>query len=262
MGADLIRDPEDWFGRAIKSCYPLRNGRLIHPLQGCDAHRSSSGSTSRARTRWRLRCEHLSRVRERSSRRGSADRVRGRSPGALHPGTPPHPVSFADSASPACGRGEVLIGVGPHGRYIHHGSILTTGDGSEHWCGRDLDHRPPLRRRWPRHGEAGMARLAGIGLFKDAGIDLNPFEMRSGWRRFEPGRDRGRLRGPLDRRLLPGRGEVRILIRTPAGKEVILGEMRAASTSASCPPSTASGARQRHRPHPRRDVHHALHRVP
>src|SRR5215217_6602737 len=31
-----------------------------------------------------------------------------------------------------------------------------------------------------------VARLAGIALFKDAGIDRTPFEARSHWRRFEP----------------------------------------------------------------------------
>jgi CRP/FNR family transcriptional regulator, cyclic AMP receptor protein len=71
-----------------------------------------------------------------------------------------------------------------------------------------------------------MARLAGVTLFKDAGIDLNPFEMRSGWRRFEPEEilvDFDDL--STDVYFLVS-GEVRILIRTPAGKEVILGEMR------------------------------------
>ena len=31
-----------------------------------------------------------------------------------------------------------------------------------------------------------MARLAGIPLLKDAGVDLSRFEARSHWRRFEP----------------------------------------------------------------------------
>ena len=71
-----------------------------------------------------------------------------------------------------------------------------------------------------------MARLAGISLFKDAGIDLTPFEMRSRWRRFEPDEilvDFDDLSTDVYFLLS---GEVRILIRTQSGKEVILGEMR------------------------------------
>src|ERR671929_1879560 len=71
-----------------------------------------------------------------------------------------------------------------------------------------------------------MSRLAGIPLLKDAGIDLSPFEARSHWRRFEPDEvlvDFDDL--STDVYFLVS-GEVRILIRTQSGKEVILGEMR------------------------------------
>jgi CRP/FNR family cyclic AMP-dependent transcriptional regulator len=71
-----------------------------------------------------------------------------------------------------------------------------------------------------------MARLAGIPLFKDAGIDLLSFEGRSRWRRFEPNEilvDFDDLSTDVYFLLS---GEVRILIRTQSGKEVILGEMR------------------------------------
>src|SRR3954470_10413210 len=71
-----------------------------------------------------------------------------------------------------------------------------------------------------------MTRLAGIALFKDAGIDLTPFEARSRWRRFEPDEilvDFDDL--STDVYFLIS-GEVRILIRTPSGKEIIFGEMR------------------------------------
>src|SRR5215207_3050947 len=71
-----------------------------------------------------------------------------------------------------------------------------------------------------------MARLTGIALFKDAGIDLTPFEARSRWRRFEPDEilvDFDDLSTDVYFLLA---GEVRILIRTPSGKEVIFGEMR------------------------------------
>jgi len=71
-----------------------------------------------------------------------------------------------------------------------------------------------------------MARLAGIPLLKDADIELSQFESRCRWRRFEP----DEILVDFDEEstdvyfLLAG--EVRILIRTPSGKEVILGEMR------------------------------------
>jgi len=71
-----------------------------------------------------------------------------------------------------------------------------------------------------------MARLAGVALFKDANIDLAPFEARSRWRRFEPDEilvDFDDLSTDIYFLLS---GEVRILIRTPSGKEVIFGEMR------------------------------------
>src|SRR5215217_4350038 len=71
-----------------------------------------------------------------------------------------------------------------------------------------------------------VARLAGIALFKDAGIDRTPFETRSRWRRFEPDEilvDFDDLSTDVYFLLS---GEVRILIRTQSGKEVILGEMR------------------------------------
>src|SRR3712207_3243775 len=71
-----------------------------------------------------------------------------------------------------------------------------------------------------------MARLAGIPVFKDAGIDLAGYEARSRWRRFEP----DEILVDFDDLSTDGyflvSGEVRILFRTPSGKEVILGEMR------------------------------------
>ena len=72
-----------------------------------------------------------------------------------------------------------------------------------------------------------MARLAGIPFFKDPGIDLSVFESRCRWRRF----DTDELLVDFDEESTDVyflvAGDVRILIRTPAGKEVILGEMRA-----------------------------------
>ncbi len=72
-----------------------------------------------------------------------------------------------------------------------------------------------------------MARLAGIPFFKDPGIDLSSFESRCRWRRF----DTEEILVDFDEESTDVyflvAGDVRILIRTPAGKEVILGEMRA-----------------------------------
>ena len=70
------------------------------------------------------------------------------------------------------------------------------------------------------------ARLAGIPLFKDAGLDLAAFEARSRWRRFDPDEvlvDFDDLTTDVFFLLA---GDVRILIRTQSGKEIILGEMR------------------------------------
>src|SRR5918999_5853484 len=71
-----------------------------------------------------------------------------------------------------------------------------------------------------------MARLSSVPLLKDAGVDLAMFEARSHWRRFEPDEilvDFDDLSTDVYFLLS---GEVRILIRTPSGKEVIFGEMR------------------------------------
>ena len=71
-----------------------------------------------------------------------------------------------------------------------------------------------------------MARLDQIAFLKEAGIDLAPFETRCRWRRF----DTDEILVDFDDvstdvyHLVSG--DVRILIRTQAGKEVILGEMR------------------------------------
>ena len=62
--------------------------------------------------------------------------------------------------------------------------------------------------------------------FKDAGIDLTPFETRSHWRRFEQDEILVDFDDVSSDVYFLVSGEVRILIRTQAGKEVILGEMR------------------------------------
>jgi CRP-like cAMP-binding protein len=71
-----------------------------------------------------------------------------------------------------------------------------------------------------------MARLAGVHLFKGLDIDLAPFEARSNWRRFDPEEvlvDFDDLSTDVYFLLS---GEVRVLMRTASGKEVILHEMR------------------------------------
>ena len=71
-----------------------------------------------------------------------------------------------------------------------------------------------------------MARLAGIHLFKGTSIDLASFEARCNWRRFDP----EEIMVDFDEHstdvyfLLSG--DVRVLMRTAAGKEVILDEMK------------------------------------
>jgi CRP-like cAMP-binding protein len=71
-----------------------------------------------------------------------------------------------------------------------------------------------------------MARLAGIQLFKGLNIDLAPYEARSNWRRFDPEEilvDFDELSTDVYFLLA---GDVRVLMRTASGKEVILHEMR------------------------------------
>jgi CRP/FNR family transcriptional regulator, cyclic AMP receptor protein len=71
-----------------------------------------------------------------------------------------------------------------------------------------------------------MGRLAGIHLFKGLEIDLAPYEARANWRRFEPEEvlvDFDELSTDVYFLLS---GEVRVLMRTASGKEIILNEMR------------------------------------
>jgi CRP/FNR family transcriptional regulator, cyclic AMP receptor protein len=71
-----------------------------------------------------------------------------------------------------------------------------------------------------------MSRLSGVLLFKGLPIDLAPYEARSKWRRFDPEEilvDFDELSTDVYFLLA---GDVRVLMRTAAGKEVILDEMR------------------------------------
>lgn len=71
-----------------------------------------------------------------------------------------------------------------------------------------------------------MASLAGIPLFKDAGLDLSAFETRAHWRRFDPDETLVDFDDLSSDVYFLTAGEVRVLIRTQSGKEIILGEMR------------------------------------
>jgi CRP/FNR family cyclic AMP-dependent transcriptional regulator len=71
-----------------------------------------------------------------------------------------------------------------------------------------------------------MARLAGIKLFKGLEIDLAPFEARANWRRFDPDEVVVDFDEPSTDVYFLLSGEVRVLMRTASGKEVILYEMK------------------------------------
>jgi len=71
-----------------------------------------------------------------------------------------------------------------------------------------------------------MGRLTGIKLFKGLEIDLTPFESRANWRRFAPEEVLVDFDEPSTDVYFLLTGEVRVLMRTASGKEVILHEMK------------------------------------
>src|SRR3712207_5279010 len=71
-----------------------------------------------------------------------------------------------------------------------------------------------------------MGRLTGIKLFKGLEIDLAPFETRANWRRFDPEEVVVDFDEPSTDVYFLLSGEVRVLMRTASGKEVILHEMK------------------------------------
>lgn len=71
-----------------------------------------------------------------------------------------------------------------------------------------------------------MARLAGMKLFKGLDIDVEPFEARANWRRFDPEEVLVDFDEPSTDVYFLLSGEVRVLMRTASGKEVILNEMK------------------------------------
>ena len=72
-----------------------------------------------------------------------------------------------------------------------------------------------------------MVSLARVPFFKDAGIDLASYEPRCHWRRFDADEILVDFEDSSTDVYFIVAGDVRILIRTQAGKEIILGEMRA-----------------------------------
>ncbi|APF37222.1 Crp/Fnr family transcriptional regulator [Chelatococcus daeguensis] len=71
-----------------------------------------------------------------------------------------------------------------------------------------------------------MASLARVAFFKDIDIDLGPFETRCNWRRFDEDEVLVDFEDASTDVYFLVAGDVRILVRTQSGKEVILGEMR------------------------------------
>lgn len=71
-----------------------------------------------------------------------------------------------------------------------------------------------------------MSRLANTALFKEAGLDLAAVEARSRCRHFHEDEVLVDFDDPTSDIYFLISGDVRVLIRTRSGKEVILGEMR------------------------------------
>ncbi len=73
---------------------------------------------------------------------------------------------------------------------------------------------------------AVVQTLAKVPFFRDAGIDFDRFDRRCAWKRFDEGEICLDYEDQSSDVYFIISGEVRILIRTQSGKEVILGEMR------------------------------------
>jgi CRP-like cAMP-binding protein len=72
-----------------------------------------------------------------------------------------------------------------------------------------------------------MQSLARIPFFKDAGVEFEKFDRRCAWRRYDEGEIVVDFEDTSTDVYFLLTGDVRILIRTQSGKEIILGEMRA-----------------------------------
>lgn len=71
-----------------------------------------------------------------------------------------------------------------------------------------------------------MVGLGRVSFFRDAGVDLASFDPRCNWRRFDEDEILVDFEDASTDVYFLVAGDVRILIRTQAGKEIILGEMR------------------------------------
>lgn len=78
----------------------------------------------------------------------------------------------------------------------------------------------------PILGASTLTSFARIPFFQDAGLELAPFEQRSRWRRFEVDEVLVDFEDDSTDVFFIVAGDVRVLNRTLAGKEIILGEMR------------------------------------
>jgi len=83
----------------------------------------------------------------------------------------------------------------------------------------------PLRNR-PTPGVRTLISFSRIPFFKDTGLDLAPFEPRCRWRKFDVDEILVDFEDSSTDVFFIVAGDVRILNRTLAGKEIILGEMR------------------------------------
>jgi CRP-like cAMP-binding protein len=72
-----------------------------------------------------------------------------------------------------------------------------------------------------------MVQLARVPFFKDTDLELAAFEQRCNWRRFDTDEILVDFEDVSSDVYFIVAGEVRVLVRSQAGKEVILGEMRA-----------------------------------
>lgn len=71
-----------------------------------------------------------------------------------------------------------------------------------------------------------MLQLTRVPFFKDADLELGSFEQRCNWRRFEADEILVDFEDISTDVYFIVSGEVRVLVRSQSGKEVILGEMR------------------------------------
>lgn len=71
-----------------------------------------------------------------------------------------------------------------------------------------------------------MQTLARVPFFKDAGIDFDKFDRRCAWRRYDDDEIVVDFEDPSTDVYFILSGDVRILIRTQSGKEIILAEMK------------------------------------